>query len=50
MTERAYVGKSRKTLPVSAFQRDKTWHKLFDHASNYQTVLASFFPKVPNIR
>ena len=30
MTERAYVGKSRKTLPVSAFQRDKTWHKLFD--------------------
>ena len=45
MTERAYVGKSRKTLPVSAFQRDKTWHKLFDHASNYQTVLASIFPK-----
>jgi hypothetical protein len=45
MTQRAYVGKSRKTLPVSAFQRDKTWHKLFDHASNYQTVLASVFPK-----
>ena len=31
MTQRAYVGKSRKTLPVSAFQHDKTWHKLFDH-------------------
>jgi hypothetical protein len=35
MTPRAYVGKSRKTLPASAFQRDKTWHKLFDTASNY---------------
>jgi hypothetical protein len=45
MTEKAYVGKSRKTLPVSAFQRDKTWHKLFDAASNYQTVLATIFPK-----
>jgi hypothetical protein len=45
MTEKAYVGKSRKTLPVSAFQRDKTWHKLFDTASNYQTVLATIFPK-----
>ncbi len=44
MTERAYVGKSRKTLPLSAVQRDKTWRKLFDHASNYQTVLASIFP------
>ena len=44
MTERAYVGKSRKTLPASAFHRDKTWHKLFDTASNYQTVLASIFP------
>lgn len=44
MTERAYVGKSRKTLPVSAFQQDKAWHKLFDHASNYQTVLATIFP------
>jgi hypothetical protein len=43
MTERAYVGKSRKTLPVSAFHRDKTWHKLFDQASNYQTVLVSIF-------
>jgi hypothetical protein len=45
MTPRAYVGKSRKTLPLSAFHRDKTWHKLFDPASNYQTVLASIFPK-----
>jgi hypothetical protein len=45
MTQRAYVGKSRKTLPLSAFRRDKTWHKLFDTASNYQTVLASIFPK-----
>jgi hypothetical protein len=44
MTERAYVGKTRKTLPESGFQRDKTWHKLFDTASNYQTVLASIFP------
>ena len=44
MTARAYVGKSRKTLPASAFQRDKTWQKLFDTASNYQTVLASIFP------
>jgi len=44
MTQRAYVGKTRKTLPLSAFRRDKTWHKLFDSASNYQTVLASVFP------
>src|SRR4030095_4314528 len=28
MTERAYVGKSKKTLPLPAFQRDKSWHKL----------------------
>jgi hypothetical protein len=45
MTQRAYVGKSQKTLPVSDFQDDKSWHKLFDHASNYQTVLANIFPK-----
>jgi hypothetical protein len=45
MTQRAYVGKSRKNLPASAFQRDKTWHKLFDTASNYQTVLATIIPK-----
>src|SRR5262249_4435050 len=45
MTESAYVGRSKKTLPVSEFQHDKTWHKLFDHASNYQTVLATIFPK-----
>ena len=45
MTAKAYVGKSRKTLPLSAFQRDKTWQKLFDAASNYQTVLATIFPR-----
>ena len=28
-----------------AFQRDKTWRKLFDSASNYQTVLAIIVPK-----
>lgn len=44
MTAKAYVGKSRKTLPVSAFERDKTWHKLFDLDSNYQSVLVSIFP------
>lgn len=44
MTERAYVGKTRKTLAMSAFLRDKTWHKLFDAASNYQSVLVSVFP------
>src|SRR5262249_1212819 len=45
MTARAYVGKSRKTLPLSAFLRDKAWHKLFDGASNNQTVLAAIVPK-----
>ena len=45
MTERAYVGKTRKTLPMSEFLRDKAWPKLFDVASNYQTVLVSVFPK-----
>jgi hypothetical protein len=45
MTERAYVGKTRKTLPVSAFQRDKSWQKLFDAGGNYQTVLATFVPE-----
>ncbi len=44
MTERAYVGKSRKTLPAAAFQRDKAWQKLFDVANHYQTVLVSIFP------
>ena len=45
MTAKVYVGKSRKTLPMSAFLRDKAWHKLFDIASNYQTVLVTIFPK-----
>jgi hypothetical protein len=45
MTERAYVGRSQKTLPVSEFQHDKTWSKLFDQASNYQTVLAAIVPR-----
>jgi len=44
MTERAYVGKSKKALPLSAFPSDKAWRKLFDTASNYQTVLATIFP------
>ena len=44
MTPKAYVGKSRKTLPVSAFQRDKAWQKLFDANGNYQTVLATIWP------
>ena len=44
MTERAYVGKTRKTLPASAFRREKIWHKLFDAASKYQTVLATIVP------
>src|SRR4029453_5115699 len=39
------VGKPKKTLPVSEFRPDKMWHKLFAHASNYQTVLANIFPK-----
>ena len=45
MTERAYVGKSRKTLPMSAFLRDKAWLKLFDVGGNYQTVLATVVPQ-----
>lgn len=44
MTAKAYVGKSQKTLPASAYHRDKAWHKLFEVASNYQTVLAGIFP------
>ena len=45
MTERAYVGKTRKTLPMPGFFRDKAWQKLFDVASNYQTVLVSIVPE-----
>lgn len=45
MTERAYVGKSRKTLPASSFQHDKMWRKLFEAAGNYQTVLATIVPR-----
>jgi len=45
MTEKAYVGKTRKTLPASALLRDKIWSKLCDHASNYQTVLVTIVPK-----
>jgi hypothetical protein len=45
MTERAYVGKTKKTLALADFQRDKAWKKLFDNTSNYQTVLAAIFPK-----
>ncbi len=44
MTETAYVGKTKKTLPISAFFDDKTWKKIFDYGSNYQTALVTFFP------
>jgi hypothetical protein len=45
MTERAYVGKSKKTLAVSELLHDKAWRKLFEQAGNYQTVLASILPR-----
>ena len=45
MSESAYVGKTKKNLPVSGFLSDKIWGKLFDCASNYQTVLVTFVPK-----
>lgn len=45
MTERAYVGKTRKTLPLTVFLRDKAWAKLFAAGSDYQTVLADVFEK-----
>lgn len=45
MTEKAYVGKSQKTLALSEFRRDKAWTKLFDSGSNYQTVLAAIVPE-----
>jgi hypothetical protein len=45
MSESAYVGKTKKTLPVSGFLSDKTWRKLFDGASDYQSVLVAFVPK-----
>jgi hypothetical protein len=45
MTGSAYVGKTKKNLPVSDFLSDKLWGKLFDCASNYQTVLVNFIPK-----
>jgi len=45
MTERAYVGKMRKTLPLAEFLREKAWIKLFDAASNYQTVIAEVLEK-----
>jgi hypothetical protein len=45
ISESAYVGKTKKTLPVSSFPNDKTWGKLFDSAGNYQTVLVTFVPK-----
>ena len=44
MSTAAYVGKTKKTLPVSDFLDDKLWGKLFDDAANYQTVLVNFFP------
>ena len=45
MSESAYVGKTKKTLPASGFLGDKIWGKLFDRASNYQTTLVTFVPK-----
>jgi hypothetical protein len=45
MSESAYVGKTKKTLPVSGFLRDKIWRKLFDYSNDYQTVLVTFVPK-----
>jgi hypothetical protein len=44
MSESAYVGKTKKNLPVSDFLSDKLWAKLFDQAGNYQTVLVDFVP------
>jgi hypothetical protein len=45
MSASFYVGKTKKTLPVSGFLSDKIWGKLFDCASDYQTVLVTFVPK-----
>jgi hypothetical protein len=45
MSESAYVGKTKKHLPVAGFLGDKIWGKLFDRASDYQTVLVTFVPK-----
>ncbi|MBP7864243.1 hypothetical protein KA183_21330 [bacterium] len=44
MTESAYVGRSKKSLSAATFIDDKAWKKLFEFASNYQTVLATFYP------
>lgn len=44
MSESAYVGKTKKNLPVSDFLSDKSWGKLFDHTGNYQTVFVNFVP------
>ncbi len=44
MSVSAYVGKTKKNLPASGFLNDKVWGKLFDSASDYQTVLVSFVP------
>ena len=45
MTASFHVGKTKKNLAVSGFKSDKIWGKLFDCASNYQTVLVTFVPK-----
>ncbi|MGO9923251.1 MAG: hypothetical protein ACLQIB_52205 [Isosphaeraceae bacterium] len=44
MTRSFHVGKTKKKLPVSGFLSDKIWGKLFDCASDYQTVLVTFVP------
>ena len=45
MTMSFHIGKTKKTLPVSDFVRGGMWGKLFDCASNYQSVLVAFVPK-----
>jgi hypothetical protein len=40
-----HVGKTKKTLPAAGFLSDKIWEKLFDCASDYQSVLVAFVPE-----
>ncbi|MGA3041904.1 MAG: hypothetical protein ABSF54_14045 [Bryobacteraceae bacterium] len=45
MSSSLHVGKAKKTMPVSGFLSDRIWGKLFDCASDYQSVLVTFVPK-----
>jgi hypothetical protein len=45
MSASFHVGKTKKKLPVPGFLGDKLWGKLFDSASDYQSVLVSFIPE-----